>query len=91
MAGNRFDKNPEAVLDYSVNWAAWLKDDTIQTSTWIVPDGIEQHNEPTHTDTVTTIWLKNGTPGEVYTLFNQITTVGGRTEGRRLFIPIVEK
>lgn len=91
MAGNRFEKDPAAVLDYSVDWSDWLNGDTIQASEWTVPDGLTVEGVPGHTDTTTTIWLAGGVLGEMYTLINQITTSGGRTDERRVFVQMVEK
>ena len=33
-----FLKDPDAVLDYSVDWSKWLAGDQIETSTWFVSD-----------------------------------------------------
>ena len=33
-----FLKDPDAVLDYSVDWSKWLAGDQIQTSAWLVSD-----------------------------------------------------
>jgi len=33
-----FIKDPDAVLDYSVDWSKWLAGDQIQTSAWSVSD-----------------------------------------------------
>jgi hypothetical protein len=78
-----FTKDPDAVLDYQVDWSAWLASalggaDTIATSTWIVPDGITK-NSDTHTDNTATLWVSGGTAGTAYNLVNRITTAGGRT------------
>lgn len=68
-----FDKDPDAVLDYYVNWAPWLNGDTIVTSTWTVPSGITKDSD-SHTDSLVTIWLSGGTAGAEYTLVNHIVT-----------------
>lgn len=71
-------KDPDEVLDYQIDWSARLDDDTIDTSTWIVPDGIVGDDE-SNTDTATTIWLSGGTLGTTYDIVNRIETDGGRT------------
>ena len=84
------NKDPNAVLDYQFNWAAWLGSDTIQTSTWDVPDGITKTNED-NSDTTTTVWLSGGTVGTSYEVVNQIVTAGGRTDERTPVIHVKEK
>lgn len=85
-----FRKDPDAVLDYQINWAPYLGADTISTSTWIVPDGITEVTN-TNTATTTTIWLSGGTVGSRYALTNRITTSNGRTDDRSITIRIVER
>lgn len=89
-----FTKDPNAELDYTRDWSDWLAavDDTIQTSTWIVPEGIEVgEGGETFTDTTTTIWLAGGTVLERYALTNRITTAGGRTDDRTFYVVIKER
>lgn len=72
------DKDPNSVLDYSIDWSDWLDTDTIATSTWTIPAGLTMGNETNSTTTVT-VWLSGGTAGTTYTILNRITTAGGRT------------
>lgn len=87
-----FIKDPDAVLDFTRNWSAWLAevDDTIETSSWTVPDGIEKTNE-SHTDTTATIWLAGGEVDSTYQLTNRITTAGGRTDERTFSVEIRQR
>lgn len=71
-------KDPDDVLDYSINWARELAGDTISTSTWTVPSGLTE-GISTKTDTETTVWLSSGTDGSSYDVKNRITTSSGRT------------
>ena len=82
-----FVKDPQAVLDYQINWASWLGVDTISTSTWTLPTGITKASD-TRTTTTTTIWLSGGTDGSSYNLVNTIVTAGGRTEERTITIVV---
>ena len=34
-----FTKDPDAVLDYSVDWSLWLAGDEISTSEWLLEEG----------------------------------------------------
>jgi hypothetical protein len=90
---NPYIKDPNAELDYTVNWAAFLNGDTIATvggSTWTVPDGIVNEQD-TKTTTTTTIWLSGGTVGTKYALLNRIFTTGGRTDDRTIYVKVKQK
>jgi hypothetical protein len=84
------DKDPDAVLDYSIDWGDWLGTDKIATSTWTVSPGINASGA-SKTDTTATIWLSGGTAGQTYTVHNRITTVGGRTNDQTFKISCNEK
>lgn len=93
-------KDPQATLDYAVDWAApvsrenpngpWLADDeTITASTWTVtPDGLTIEDEDSDATTAT-IWLSGGEIGDPkYTLTNHITTSQGRQDERSFTLAI---
>jgi hypothetical protein len=71
-------KDPDEVVDYSIDWTARLESDTIVASSWIVPSGITR-NSDSFTPTSTTIWLQGGTDGAAYSFVNRVITAGGRT------------
>jgi len=85
-----FTKDPNAILDYAVDWSRWLAGDTIAVSAWIAPDGLTKVSE-TNTATKATVWLSGGTAGQTYTVTNRITTAGGRTEDRSFTIRVEER
>jgi len=87
---NRFVKDPNAILDYSIPWTTWLSADTIATSSWTVPTGITA-TLTTNSTTTTTIWLSGGTVRTEYALVNRITTAGGRTQDQTIYITIQER
>lgn len=90
----QFTKDPDADLDFKRDWAVWLAevDDTIDSSVWILPSGIELgEGGQTYDATSATIWLKGGTVGEIYPITNRITTAGGRTDDRTFNIEIRER
>lgn len=82
-----FRKDPAAILDYAVDWSAWLGSDTIASAAWAVPAGLTVEAQ-THTTTSATVWLSGGTLGETYALVNQVTTAGGRVDERTLTIEV---
>jgi len=85
-----FTKDPDAVLDYQIDWLAWLGSDTIATSTWTVGTGITKDSD-TNTTTTATIWLSGGTVGTSYSATNRIVTALGRTDERTIQITVKNK
>jgi len=83
-------KDPDATLDYQVDWSEWLGSDTIASSTWVVDSGITLDID-TNTTTTATAWLSGGTAGETYTATNRIVTADGRTDDRTITIQIAQK
>jgi len=83
-------KDPNEVLDYSVDWAALLAGDTIVTSNWTVPVGVTGGAQ-TFTDDQTLIWLSGGTENVSYELLNRITTAAGRTRDQTCVLKIKTK
>ena len=86
-----FIKDPDAVLDYSVDWSKWLAGDQIETSTWFVSDPALQSADDSNTTTRTMAWLAGGVAGQSYTVTNRITTSGGRTDDRSFTIQVQDR
>lgn len=83
-------KDPDAVEDFSVNWATWLSDDAISTSEWEVPDGLTSTYE-TNSTTRGTIWVSGGAVRRKYSLINRIVTAGGRTNDQTVVVKVRDK
>ena len=91
LAFPKFTKDPQAVLDYEVDWSDWLEGgDTISASEWTAPDGITIE-EDSNTTTTATVWLSGGTAGEIYDVVNGISTNGGRDDDRTIRIVVKQK
>lgn len=91
MGSNQlFLKDPDAVLDYQIDWSAWLGSDTIATSTWTVGTGITMDGHTSTTKTAT-VWLSGGTVGTSYSVTNRIVTALGRTDERTIQITVKNK
>lgn len=86
-----FLHDPNAVLDYRVDWTQWLDSgETITAATWIVPDGLTSSSESF--DSVSaTVWLAGGTVGQTYTVTNRVTTTAGRTDDRSFRVRVVNR
>ena len=83
-------KDPNAKLDYTIDWIQWLGTDTITDSTWEVSSSelIIMDNSNTHT--ATTVWLSAGLAGQVYTVTNRITTTSGRIQDQSFRLKVKE-
>ena len=90
MSRNRFTKDPDAHLNYTIDWSEWLVTDTISTSTWTVPTGITKDSD-TNSTTTTTIKLSGGTVGEKYEIVNHVVTAAALEDDRTIVITIREK
>ncbi len=86
-------KDPDAVLDYTLDWSAdyLASGETISTSSWAVtPTGLTIDSDSNDT-TTTTVFVSGGTRGKIYRLTNTITTSESRTEQRSLTIRVEER
>ena len=91
-----YTKDPDATLDYTIDWSEWLAEadnDTISASEWLTDniDGGIEITSDSKTDTTATVWLAGGTIGERYKVTNRITTVGSRIDDRSIKISVMEK
>ena len=94
------EKDPNADLDYAIDWSAWLGTDTITTSSWTLSDGkMSQHDGSIDaTGKITTVWLTGGTLSNALSIgtpialvTNAITTVAGRADERSIKITVVDR
>lgn len=87
--------DPNAVLDYSKDWSAWLRDgETVTSAAWTLPTGLER--DPLHpTDTlagaVSTVWIKGGTVNVNYRATCHVVTSEGREEDDSIILKCREK
>lgn len=82
-----FNKEPQEVKTFSIDWSDWLGALTITTSTWSVPAGIT-NDDDSNTTTATLITLSGGTWGATYELSNTITASNGEVETRWIIVRI---
>jgi hypothetical protein len=95
-------KDPNEILDYSIDWSRFLGNATISTVAWSVStpsttktaigsgvtvDGIQNISQ-TNTSTVATINLGSGTLNKEYTFFCSITDNTGSTAERSVRLRI---
>lgn len=87
-------KDPDAVLDYSFDWGAWLAEGELISSYVVTVDGVTLNSHARSVDVVTA-WVSGGTPdpGETASITCKVTTdsVPARTEQRTIYLKIRER
>jgi hypothetical protein len=84
-------KDPDALLDYDIDWSPWLGADTISSSVWVVEAGTVVVSSDQFTNKVTKVWLQGGVLGEHCRITNRIVTAAGRTDDRTVKLDIKAK
>jgi hypothetical protein len=86
-----FIKDPDSIEDFAFNWVMDLDGDTIQSSTFSLPDGLTEVSS-TNDVSLTQIFLSGGDAGRTYRVVNRIvTTPGGRTLDKTMRIYVRER
>lgn len=83
-------KDPNATLDYTINWSSWLTTDTISTVVWTVETGLTV-TATTNTTTTATLWVSGGEVGTEYTATCRVTTTAGRIDERSIAIRVAQR
>ncbi len=85
-------KDPDATLDYSTDWTAWLAQvaDTI-SSFQVFYSGVTQSVAPSLAGNVITAWVSGGTRGAMASITFRVLTVAGRTEERTIYLHIMDR
>ena len=93
-----FTQDPQAKLDYALDWRQWLGSDHIASFTFavnpVVPlTGLTVASSPAPDEEggVVTFWLQGGAEEEVYEVTCRIVTEGGRTDDRTIGIKIKQR
>lgn len=90
-----YDKDPAAILDYSIDWSAWLPSgDTIDSATWTSSDAalvVEASPAPSVAAGIATAWVSGGVAGTRYRLTCQVKTDAGRVDERSIAIACADR
>lgn len=88
-------KDPDAVLDYSVDWGAeYLLGDIIAESNWLViPDEIDGVSVvgSDFDATTSTVKAAGGLPGRIYKLVNEVVLDTGRIDSRSIVLRVEKR
>jgi hypothetical protein len=88
--GFRIEKDPDATIDYQLDWSDWLVDDDVLAGvSWSVATGLTQE-ATVHDDTTATVWVSGGTIDEEYLVTCEITTSDGRVENQSFTVVVCE-
>lgn len=91
-------KDPNAVLDYTFDWTAWM--DAIPETTISLADLSVVGSDPlsnvalqsqTIAGKTVVAWISGGVAGEKITVRCRITTAGGRIDDRTVYLKIKER
>jgi len=88
-----YKKDPNATLDYTVDWSAWLTPiaDTISgTPVWVLSSGLTKVSQ-SNTTTTATIFVSGGVLDETETVTCRISTVGLRTDDRTVNLKMTSR
>jgi hypothetical protein len=89
-------KDPEAVLDYAIDWGAQYLDpgDLLAESSWAVdpdePDGVAVVGS-LFGDSISTVQAAGGIAGRLYRLANRVVTQSGRTDERSIVLRVEKR
>ena len=85
-------KDPNAVLDYTLDWSEWLDDisDSLASHSMVVEAGLTLNSSAIAGQNVVA-WLSGGTAGTTYRVIYRITTAGGRTDDRSIYVKVKER
>lgn len=91
-SGPFFRKDPRARLPVTVDWSAWLTQEstTIQSSAWTADPGVTT-SSPAATSTVASVLVEGGTLGETYVLRNTITCANGIVDSRSIRVQVRDR
>ena len=89
-------KDPNAILDYTFDWTAWLDlvSDALSSQTCAVENFADAGGVVNSSQIVgkkVVVWVSGGTVGKKITLRCRIVTVGNRTEDRTVYLSVKER
>lgn len=84
-------KNPEDILDYTVDWTTELTllepPDSIASVAWTIPTPLTKGAE-TNSGTTTTVFISGGVANKNYEIGCRIVTAAGRRIKRTIILPV---
>lgn len=95
IKGAYIPKDPDAILQYGIDWTDWLSaGETVTTSTFQVETtgtGLISLSNSIIFDNVTAVTISGGTTGTIYTVMNTITTSESWQDVRRFRVKVEDR
>ena len=95
--GHYIEKDPYAVLDYSLDWTNWMPSSEVIQTVSVSAETIAGDSAPltidstTNTDYVVTANISGGTAGNIYNVEYRIVTDNSKQDSRNFRIKVVER
>lgn len=95
--GTYIEKDPYAVLDYSLDWENWMPSGEVISTIAVTAETISGDANPltidssTNTDYIVTAYISGGTVGSIYNVEYKIVTDNSKQDSRNFRIKVVER
>lgn len=95
--GVYIEKDPYAVLDYTLDWTNWMPTGETISSITVNVETISGDATPlaidssTNTDYLVTAFISAGTAGNIYNVEYRIVTSGSKQDSRNIRIKVAER
>lgn len=89
--GVYIEKDPYAVLDYTLDWTNWMPDGDTITSVAVTADSGITIDSTSNTDYIVTAYISGGTAGTIYNVEYKIDTTNGLKDSRNFRIKVLER
>lgn len=96
-AGTYIEKDPYAVLDYTLDWENWMPTSEVISSITVTAETISGDSSPlvidstTNTDYLVTAYISGGSVGEIYNVEYKIVTDQNKQDSRNFRIKVIER
>jgi len=84
-------KDPNEVLDYTVDWTNRLDGDTISSSSAVLEEGDVTIDSQSFSGANQTVWLSGGTENVTSIVTLRVETAGGRTYDEAIKVKLKDK
>jgi hypothetical protein len=94
VSGSYISKDPDSILDYSVDWTDWAQPgETITTTTFTVESGGANLTlaNPGSLTNIATVTISGGDVGNIYVIKNTIVTNNDNTDVRRFRVKVEKR
>lgn len=97
QVGAYIEKDPYAVLDYTLDWTDWMPSGDTITSATVTAETISGDSAPltidntTNTTVLVTADISGGTAGNIYNVEYRIVTTNGLQDSRNFRITVLER